>query len=60
MLILRSEAEQQNLIIASGNDVEEMATLELIPENEDQQLPKKKFKDSPAFQKFSKIIKNGS
>ena len=44
MLILISEAEQQNLIIASGNDEEEMATLELIPENEDQQLPKKNSK----------------
>ena len=35
------EAEQQDLIIVGGNDEEEMVTLELIPENEDQKLPKK-------------------
>ena len=35
------EAEHQNLVIVGGNDEEEMVTLELIPENEDQLLPKK-------------------
>ena len=35
------EAEQQDLIIVGGNDEEEMVTLELIPKNEDQKLPKK-------------------
>ena len=35
------EAEHQDLIIVGGNDEEEMVTLELIPENEDQRLPKK-------------------
>ena len=33
------EAEQQDLIIVGGNDEEEMVTLELKPENEDQKLP---------------------
>ena len=35
------EAEHQDLIIVGGNDGEETVTLELIPENEDQRLPKK-------------------
>ena len=35
------EAEYQDLIIVCENDEEEMVTLELIPENEDQRLPKK-------------------
>ena len=53
------EAEQQDLIIVGGNDEEEMVTLELIPENEDQKLPKK-LKFSPALQNFLKILKNES
>ena len=42
--------------IDGGNDEEEIVTLELIPKNEDQKLPKN-LKFSPALHNFSKIIK---
>ena len=38
--VFEIEAEHQDFIIVGGNDEEEMVTLELIPEKEDQQLPK--------------------
>ena len=39
--VFEIEAEHQDFIIVGGNDEEEMVTLELIPENEDQRLPEK-------------------
>ena len=53
------EAEQQDLIIVGGNDEEEMVTLELISETEDQKLPRKPQIQSGITQ-FFKIIKNES
>ena len=39
--LVKADPEQQDLIIVGGNDEEETVTFELIPDNEDQKLPKK-------------------
>ena len=41
-----------------GEIGEEMVSLELIPENEDQKMPKQNLKFGPALHNFSKIIEN--